>query len=74
MFRPTFGGFLASNLQNFQKRGKADLPEEVGQLSRDFFGQSNRVIFEAFLLSFLGTKFTSDGKTLEKRYKHSCFA
>ena len=37
----------------------ASLPrasEEVGQLSRDFFDQSNRVIFEAFLLSFLGIK------------------
>ena len=37
-------------------------PEEVGQLSCDIFDQSNRAIFEAYLLSFFASKFTRDGK------------
>ena len=39
-------------------------PEEVGQLSREFLDQSNRVIFYASWLRFLSSKFTQDGKNL----------
>ena len=38
--------------------------EEVGQLSREFLDQSNRVIFYASWLRFLSSKFTHDGKNL----------
>ena len=38
--------------------------EEVGQLSREFLDQSNRVIFYASWLRFLSRKFTQDGKNL----------
>ena len=40
------------------------MPEEVGQLSREFLDQSNRVIFYASWLRFLSSKFTQDGKNL----------